>query len=198
MSILGALLSVVAGLAITAFGLLLFYAWLPLFYGLFGFDIGLLLGRSLTGDIGFVAIVLGIIGAVILAGASYSLEPYRRILIGVSGGVLLGLSLASIFELDSAGGGFLGSLLAIIGGVIGARVVPKYFDSFIIVASAVGGAALVMSGAHLLLPDVGLFDRTSGGVAPRLLTIGLTAAGIVWQFGNIAKWIGMQPAPGDD
>ncbi len=193
MSFLGAILSVIAGLAIMSFGLLLFYAWLPLFYGLFGFDIGLLLGRSLTGDVGFIAITLGIVGAVILAGAAYSLEPYRRILLGVSGGVLVGLSLASAFNLDSSSGGFLGTVLAAIGGFIGAGVVPKYFDSFIIVASAFGGAVLVMAGAHLLLPGVGLFDRAAGGILPTLMTIVLTVVGISWQFSNIAKWVEMQP-----
>ena len=64
-----------------AFGLLLFYAWLPLFYGLVGLDIGLLLGRSLTGDVGSIAIILGVLCALVLAGAAYSIEPYRRILL---------------------------------------------------------------------------------------------------------------------
>jgi hypothetical protein len=60
MSFLGAILSVIAGLAIMSFGLLLFYAWLPLCYGLFGFDIGLLLGRSLTGDVGLSRLPLAL------------------------------------------------------------------------------------------------------------------------------------------
>jgi hypothetical protein len=44
MSVLGAILLVLAGLAIMAFGIFLFYAWLPFLYGLFGLEIGLLLG----------------------------------------------------------------------------------------------------------------------------------------------------------
>lgn len=193
MSFLGAILSIITGLAILSFGLLLFYAWLPLFYGLFGLDIGLLLGRSLTGDVGLIAVILGVVGAVILAGAAYSLEPYRRILLGISSGVMVGLSLASAFNLDSPTGGFLGTALAVIGGVIGASLVPRYFDSFIIAASAFGGAALVMAGAHLLLPGVGVFDRAVGGVLPTLITLGLALAGICWQLNNIAKWVGTQP-----
>ncbi len=194
MSFLGAILSIVAGLAIMSFGLLLFYAWLPIFYGLFGFDIGLLLGRSLTGDVGVLAVILGVVGAVDLAGAAYSLEPYGRILLGISGGIVVGLSLASAFHLDSPNGGFLGTALTVIGGLIGAGLVPRYFDSFIIVASAFGGAVLAMAGAHLLLPGVGLFDRSVGGVLPTLMTLGLTVVGIVWQFNNIAKWVRMQSA----
>ena len=85
MSVLGAILLILAGLAIMAFGIFLFYAWLPFLYGLFGFEIGLLLGRAITGDVGLLAIILGIVGAVILFGATYFLEPYRRILLGLSG-----------------------------------------------------------------------------------------------------------------
>lgn len=192
-----AILLVIGGLAIMAFGLFLFYAWLPLFYGLVGFDIGLLLGRSLTGEVGSIAIILGAFGAPVLAGAAYSLEPYRRILLGIAGGALFGLSLASMFNLDSASGGFLGACLAAIGGVIGANIVPKYFDLFVIVASAFGGAVLMMAGARLLLPEMQIFDSAAGGILPALLTIGLTVVGISWQFRNIARWVGTSPMLGD-
>ena len=66
MSVLGATLLVLAGLAIMGFGIFLFYAWLPFLYGLFGLEIGLLIGRWLTGGIGLVAIIFGIVSAVIL------------------------------------------------------------------------------------------------------------------------------------
>ncbi len=36
MSFLGSILMILAGLAILSFGLFLFYAWLPLLYGLIG------------------------------------------------------------------------------------------------------------------------------------------------------------------
>ncbi|MFZ0397040.1 MAG: hypothetical protein WAM06_03230, partial [Methyloceanibacter sp.] len=176
MSVLGAILLILAGLAIMAFGIFLFYAWLPFLYGLFGLEIGLLLGRSLTGDVGLVAIILGIVGAVILFGAAYFLEPYRRILLGLSMGALVGLSIASVLGLDHFIGGVLGVVLAVVGAAIGAIIVPRYFDAFVIVASAFGGAAMVMAGAHWLFPGVGLFDRTTGGFLPALLTFVLSAA----------------------
>jgi hypothetical protein len=59
MSTLGAILLILAGLAILNYGIFLFYAWLPVLYGLFGFEIGMLLGRSMTGDVGALAITLG-------------------------------------------------------------------------------------------------------------------------------------------
>ena len=189
MSVLGAILLILAGLAIMAFGIFLFYAWLPFLYGLFGFEIGLLLGRALTGDVGLLAIILGIVGAVILFGATYFLEPYRRI--------LLGLSIATVFGFDHFIGGVLGVVLAVVGAVVGAIIVPRYFDAFVIVASAVGGAAMVMAGAHWLFPGVGLFDRATGGLLPALLTFVLSAVGIGWQFKNIATWVRSQPLYGD-
>jgi hypothetical protein len=79
MSLAIGLLMILTGLAIMAFGLFSFYAWLPLLYALIGFDVGLLLGRASTGDVGTTAIVLAIAGAFILGAASYILEPYRRI-----------------------------------------------------------------------------------------------------------------------
>ena len=197
MSVLGAILLILAGLAIMAFGIFLFYAWLPLFYGLFGLEIGLLLGRSLTGDVGLLAIILGIVGAVLLFGAAYALEPYRRILLGLSAGAAVGLSIASVFGLDHFVGGVLGVVLAVVGAIIGAGIVPRYFDAFVIVASAFGGAAMVMAGAHVLFPGVGLFDRAAGGFLPALVTFVLTAVGIGWQFKNIGAWIRTIPLYGE-
>ena len=84
MSLAIGLLMILTGLAIMAFGLFMFYAWLPLFYALIGFDVGLLLGRAFTGGVGTTAIVLGLASAFILGAASYILEPYRRVLLGVS------------------------------------------------------------------------------------------------------------------
>jgi len=189
-------LLILCGLAIMAFGLFLFYAWLPILYGLFGFEIGLLLGQWLSGAVGLFAFILGIIGAVVLFCATYALEPYRRVLIGFAGGALLTLSLAYLLGLDNLIGGFVGTALVIAGGLVGAIIVPQVFDSIIVAASAFGGATMAITGAHLLLPGVGLFDRFAGGFPPRLVTIVLTVIGIGWQFRNIEKWVHLQPTLG--
>ena len=49
MSLTIGLLMILTGLAIMAFGLFMFYAWLPLLYALVGFDVGILLARTFTG-----------------------------------------------------------------------------------------------------------------------------------------------------
>jgi hypothetical protein len=189
MSLLAGVLLIIVGLGVLGFGLFLFYGLLPLFYALAGLGIGLLLGEALTGNFGLIAIVLGVLGAVILGGASYSLEPYRRILLGLSGGALVGLAIASWFGLDGLVGGFFGAILGVVGGVIGAVVVLSFFDPFIIASSAIGGAIMVMTGAHLILPTVNLFDRSTGGFWPSLITLILALIGVGWQYSNITKWV---------
>jgi hypothetical protein len=189
MSLLAGILMIIVGLGVLGFGLFLFYGLLPLFYALAGLGIGLLLGEALTGNFGLIAIVLGVLGAVILGGASYSLEPYRRILLGLSGGALVGLAIASWFGLDGLVGGFFGAILGVIGGLIGAVVVLSFFDPFIIASSAIGGAIMVMEGAHLVLPSVHLFDRSTGGFWPTLITLILALIGIGWQYSNVTKWV---------
>jgi hypothetical protein len=187
-------LLILCGLGIMAFGLFLFYAWLPVLYGLFGLEIGLLLGQWLSGELGPIAYLFGIVGAVGLLIATYALEPYRRVLVGFSGGALIALSLAYLLGLDQLMGGILATALVVVGGLVGALIVPQVFDSIIIAASAFGGATMAMAGAHLILPGVGLFDRLGGGLAPRFMTIALSIIGIGWQFRNVEKWVHSHPA----
>ena len=197
MSTLGAILLILAGLAIMNYGIFLFYAWLPVLYGLFGFEIGAFLGRSLTGDVGALAITLGVVGAIIMFLASYFLEPYRRLLLGISGGAAVGLALASVFGWDHGASGVFAFILTVFGAIVGASVVPRYFDAFIIGASAFGGAAMLMAGAHTLLPGVALFDRASGGMLPAMMTVILAVLGVSWQYKNIATAIRSTPLYGE-
>ena len=131
-----AILLILGGFVIMAFGLFLFYAWLPFLYGLFGLDIGLFLGkwfcfwhyrRSRSCRCGVFLRALP--------------APSARL----CGRCAACLRLASLLGLNSSFGG----LLVIGGGLIGAMIAPKFFDSFIIAASAFGGATLVMEGARI-------------------------------------------------
>jgi hypothetical protein len=192
MSITFGLMMILTGLVIMTFGLFLFYAWLPVIYALVGFDIGLLLGRSLAGDVGTIAIVCGIAGAIVLGVCSYALEPYRRILLGCFGGFLFGLSLAAAIGL----GPVFGVVLAIVCGLIGGLIVSMFFDMFVIAASATSGAMIAMAGAHHLFPGLGLFDRAAGGVWPALITVLLAILGVTWQYNKLADWVQLRPEGG--
>ncbi len=190
-----AILLILCGLGIMGFGLLMFYAWLPLFYGLFGFELGLLLGRWLTSDIGVVAVALGIAFAVLGAGVAYYLEHYRRALVGFTGGVVLVLAVLSLLGLERVMSGFTGIVLALIGGALGATVALKYFDLFIVASSSFGGAALIITGVRLLLPTP--TAEEFGSVLPTLLTIIVGAFGLRWQLSNLAAWAPTHPNPAD-
>ena len=196
MSFLGSSLVIVTGLAMMGAGLFLFYAWLPLLYAIVGFDIGALLGQWMTGDMGILAITMGIIGAVVLGLASYYLEPFRRILMGISAGVLMGLTLANLFGFDGRMGAAFGTVLAILFGVVGASVVPRYFDLFVVVThgrkrSNLGNVRCAFH--HAGRCDLRHGNRRAG--SPDLLSLALAAVGIVWQFSNIEKWLKAYAGP---
>ena len=179
------LLLILCGLGIMGFGLFIFYAWLPLFYGLLGLEIGLLLGKWLTGGVGTLAVILGVVGGLAAAASAYFLEPYRRILLGYWGGALVALSLAALLGLESVLGGIGGILLAVAGGIVGAMFTSKYFDFLVIVASAFGGATLVVAGLQVPLLIAG---SSAGSLIPALLTLVLTLIGVSWQLSNAAHW----------
>jgi hypothetical protein len=180
-------LLILCGFGIMGYGLFIFYAWLPIFYGLFGLEIGLLLGKWLTGDIGMIAVMLGAVGAIAAGAAAYFLEPYRRVLLGYAGGAVLALATASVIGLDRVISGFFGAIVAVVGGLIGVAVVSRYFDWFVIAASALGGATLVVTGGQLLLPRNQ--DPTAWSTLPALLTVILAVLGARWQLSNIANWV---------
>jgi hypothetical protein len=192
MSVLPVLM-ILGGLAIMAFGLLLFYSWLPLFLGVIGFDAGLLFA-GLWGDEGSVAIALALFFALLFAAAAYSSS--RRLLLGISAGILVGFALASMLNLVGKDAGMVALAFTVIGGILGRYIPPKFFDHFMIVASAFSGAVLVMAGLRLLAFNGTLLDRAFGGYFPTLMVVVLTVLGISWQYKNVANWIGVEPKLG--
>src|SRR5262245_40588283 len=82
--LLFALLLIASGIPLLLWRRHLFYAWLPVFYGLLGCEIGFLLGSRLFGK-GSAPIIGGVLLGVVVASATYVLEP-RRIVLGYLGG----------------------------------------------------------------------------------------------------------------
>lgn len=191
MHILNGISLILVGVAAMGFGLLFFYALLPLFYGFFGIGVGYWFGSLLTGappgDANLIKMFFAIGGGVLFAGGAYFLEPFRRILIGVGLGSLIGGLIASAIGLT----GFLGVVIMIVAGVIGAGITLAVFDTFIVVASAYGGAGLAMDGAHLILGSMAILDRTAiatGAMAPLIVWIVAGTIAMGWQFMNIERW----------
>jgi hypothetical protein len=181
-----AILLIAFGFVLAVFGLFLFYAWLPFFYALFGFEVGFWLGDRLFGQ-GSAPIVVGIMLGIVLAAATYTFEPYRRIVVGYLGGSLVALALLS---LDRSTGGIFVAVVAVCGGVGGALVASKFFDYFVIATSAYGGAVLTGFGAWSLLSLLGA--PTGGSGIEFLLTVALTAIGVGFQMRHLRSWT---PAP---
>ena len=191
MFLLNGIVLILAGVGAMGFGLFLFYALLPLFYAFFGAGVGYWLGSFFTstvaGEMSFIKLLFSVGGALVFASGAYFFEGFRRILIGIGLGSLLGGLIASALGLT----GFLGSMIMLVGAVIGAGITLSVFDSFIIITSALGGAGLAMDGVHLIFRSLGIVDRSSiadGAVAPLILWIVLGAAATAWQFANIERW----------
>lgn len=191
MYLLNGISLILVGLAAMGFGLFLFYAVLPLFYAFFGIGVGYWFGSLLTGappgDANLIKSFFAIGGGVLFAGCAYFLEPFRRILIGVGLGSLIGGLIASAIGLT----GFLGVVIMIVAGVIGAGITLAVFDMFIVVASAFGGAGLAMDGLHLIFSSIDMLDRTAtanGAVVPLIIWIVAGVIAMGWQIMNIERW----------
>ena len=191
MIVLNGIALIFVGLAAMGFGLFLFYALLPLFYAFFGVGVGYWFGSLLTGappgDANLIKLFFAIGGAVLFGGSGYFLEPFRRILIGIGLGSLVGGLIASAIGLT----GFLGATIMIVAGVIGAGLTLAMYDAFIVVTSAFGGAGLAMDGLHLIFGFTGILDRTAianGAWLPLIIWIVAGTVAMGWQFKNIARW----------
>ena len=195
MNILLGILLVVWGLGLMAYGLFVFYALLPLWYGMFGGLLGFFVGALITGSSNgwfgnMLTWILVIVGAALFAGLAYQLEPFRRVLAGLLMGFGLGSLLAAIF----GGGVFLTILFGGVGALIYAVLVPLFFDPMIVVGSSFSGAALVMDGAFLLLPFLGfLLDRSNssnnGNFLAIVVYVVLGMIGLGWQLSHLSRWV---------
>ncbi len=191
MFVLNGIALIFVGLAAMGFGLFLFYALLPLFYAFFGLGVGYWFGSLLTGappgDGNLIKLLFAIGGAVLFAGGAYFLEPFRRILIGIGLGSLVGGLIASAIGVT----GFFGAVIMIVAGVIGAAITLAVFNPYIIVTSAFGGAGLAMDGLYLIFRSIGILDRTTiadGALVPLIIWIVVGTVAMGWQFRNIERW----------
>lgn len=192
MELLNGILLVLAGLGIMAFGLFLFYALLPLFYGLFGIGVGYWLGALLTNaapaEMSLIKLIVAIAIGVFFFLSAYILEPFRRILIGIGLGSLVGGFIASAIGLV----GFLGVIVMFFGAVLGALITLAVYDIFIIIASSFGGAGLFMYGLYHIFQSSTLFyigNIEHGSVIPLIIWLVASAVAIGWQFANMERWV---------
>jgi hypothetical protein len=96
--------------------------------------------------------------------------------------------------LENVLGGMFMRALAFACAVAGGILVPRFFNPFVIGASAISGASLLMTGLHELAPGVRLFQSASGDPLAVAALVILALVGVAWQAKNISSWIGMFPA----
>jgi hypothetical protein len=203
MVLVALILSLVLGLAFAFAGYRLFLALLPIWGFFAGFILGTDAMAALFGS-GFMAEVLGIVVGLVVA-VVFAVLSYLFFYIGVAivaavAGYALGVWLMSLIGL---GDGFLAFLvgvvvaIALIIGVFALRL-PKVF---IILLTAMGGAALTISGALYLFGNetfmAGL--ATSGAIAAAgpaireswfwmLIYLVIVVAGFVVQWQSNRAW----------
>jgi len=191
MHVLNGIILAVAGFGAMGFGLFLFYVLLPLFYASFGAGVGYWLGSFLTssppGEMSMIKFIFVLGGAILFACSAYFLEPFRRVLIGIGLGSLIGGLIASALGLT----GFPGAIIMVVGAILGTGITLALFDRFIIVASAIGGAGLVMDGVFLAFGSPSIFNRAGiaeFAIGPIVVWGVLAAIAIGWQLKNIERW----------
>ncbi|HRE47458.1 MAG TPA: hypothetical protein PLD47_07010 [Aggregatilineales bacterium] len=190
MTFLVGVLLVALGAGVLGFGIYLYYAFLPLFYGFLGAGIGFWLSQALGISSDILAAIVIIAVAVGFAAAAQYLEPYRRILVGVSVGMGIALSVGTALGVSQ----FVLLIFAIAGGVGGAMVVASLYNELVIAASAMTGAAMIIDGLFLILGLNGMFFYRynllgRGAFLTLILWIALTVGGIYWQLNNVTKMV---------
>jgi len=154
MYLVNGIVLMLVGLVAMGIGLMLFYALLPLFYAFFGFGVGYWWGSMLTstppGEMSFVKLIFALGGGALFAVGAHFFESFRRILVGISLGSLVGALIASALGLT----GFVGVIIMVVCAVIGAGLTLAVFDAFIVVTSSLGGAGLAMDGGHLIFQSL--------------------------------------------
>lgn len=191
MNFLTGLLEIGIGVALLGFGLFLFYAFRPLFYGLFGAAIGFSIAHFLSGnaqgDPGILGWTFALIGAIGFALLSSYIAPVLRIFLGAMLGASLGFGIASALDWWT----WVGWVLALLGALVFAVALPLAFDPLIILGSIVIGASMILNGAFIAT-GIQWFNMSSGGLMSLVLWIALVAVGFFWQFRNVARWVNKQ------
>lgn len=169
---------ILLGIGLLGFGIILFYAFLPLFYAILGFGVGVAISQSLGLD-QLATLIVAVLAGLIFFLLTRTLESLRRLLIGASLGFVVGAALANTLGATQP----VTLIAAIAGAVIGALIVAAIFDPLIIVATSISGANFILAGIVGLTQNV-TFDTTqiaTGQFGPLLIWILLVVVGIFWQ-----------------
>jgi uncharacterized protein DUF4203 len=141
-----ALLIILFGLIVWLMGYGIWRIALALMGAVYGF----MIGTSLVGSEGMLAILIGVIAAIILALLAYFLWSVVALIYGMFLGMGIGAWAALVFNAKE--GGQTMSVFVIVGAILGLILALFLKDQVIMLATAFSGAAAVLYGARLMLP----------------------------------------------
>lgn len=170
-TLLGSLLIILAGLGIAFYGYGIFRLLLPVV----GFFAGLMVGQAIAPNSAIWGWVMGILFALLFAVAAYA---YWSVMIGMSGALLgfaLGVALMEMLGLWNWLAVVVGLALAVVFGYL----YFVYRDLFVMFATGLTGAALVLYGIGHFIPWFS-FLQNQGNWFTFLLTLvlGILAGGV--------------------
>lgn len=174
MNIIGAIVTILAGLAICVVGYPFFRMLLPLA----GLAIGYAFGASLVQpDQWLLAVLIGIVAAIVFAVLAWKLWSLSVVI----GGGLLGFGAGWQIGVSLFVPGLIPLILAVVVAILFAVLFGKLRKIAIMVATASGGASAAVYGLGALLPFLGLNNRPN--LIAALLIIVLAVIGFVVQYG---------------
>jgi hypothetical protein len=178
-TLLIAILSIGLGLAACFMGYQLFRLLLPFLAALYGYNVA---AGWFSPEAWFWPLVIGLLIGLVFAAGAYFLWSLT---VGV-GGVLLGFGAGAQLASFLGLGGFLAPVIGIVVAVIFGVLFFSARDVLVMVATALGGAGLVLTGFAVLLPGLLGWLANSSNLITFILTLVLAASGFFFQYRTMA------------
>jgi hypothetical protein len=156
------IIAIVVGAVGTIFGYGIWRLALPIIGGFYGYVVG---STLVAPEQWFLALLLGLAVAIILAMFAYFLWSFLAVLYGVILGAAVGVMLS--VALNANEGGIVMWTFLIIGAVVGAVLAAVLKDRIVMLVTAFSGAGAILYGVGLLLPSFLSFltDTSSSVIA---------------------------------
>jgi hypothetical protein len=178
-TLLIAVLSIGIGLAACFMGYQLFRVLLPFLAALYGYNVA---AGWFSPEAWFWPLIIGVLIGLVFAALAYFLWSLTVGIGGVTLGFGLGTQLAAFLGL----GGMLSPVIGIVVAVLIGILFFSARDLMVMVATALGGAGLALTGIAVLLPGLLGWLANSSNFITFILTIVLAAIGFGAQYRTMA------------
>ncbi len=178
-----ALIAIIVGAVGCVFGYGVWRLALPFIGGFYGYVIG---STLVSPEQWFLALLLGLAVAIVLAMLAYFLWSFLVVLYGVTLGAAVGVMLA--VALNANQGGVIMWTFLIIGAVVGAVLAALLKDRLVMLVTAFSGAGAVLYGLGLLLPNfLSFLTDTSNSIVAVIIWMVMGLVGYFIQTALFAR-----------